>query len=79
MAAMKWSEWTKALATISLVTYIGLIISASIYIGFFVGHRLDAKLNTGYVLTVVGLTVGVASGFWGAYRVAMRLIERVEK
>ncbi|MFP4200609.1 MAG: AtpZ/AtpI family protein [Bacillota bacterium] len=63
---------------LSLLFHIGILIVASIYIGFLGGSWLDDYLGAGMSFTVVGVILGVASGFWGSYRVMMSVSDRSE-
>jgi len=59
----------------SKVSYIGIFFGVAICIGFFAGRWLDGRFHTAPWLSVVGLLIGVASGF----RELIRIARRVEK
>ena len=56
----------------SKVSYLGIFFGVAICIGFFGGRWLDDRLHTRPWLSIVGLLVGVASGFRELYRLARR-------
>ncbi|MEN8615362.1 AtpZ/AtpI family protein [Dehalogenimonas sp. THU2] len=47
---------------------IGWYISLSILGGVLLGRWLDAKLDTGPLLLIIGLFLGLFTAFYGAYR-----------
>lgn len=55
---------------------IGSYLATTIVGLTLVGHFLDLWLDTEPVLTLVFLVLGLAAGFYGAYRQLMQLIER---
>lgn len=63
---------------LALLFHIGILIVASVYVGFLGGSWLDDCFATGMSLTAVGVVLGVASGFWGAYKVVMSVSDRSE-
>ena len=45
---------------------------ANVCVGGLIGWQLDKWLDTGPFLLLIFLGLGVASGFWSVYRIAMR-------
>ena len=43
------------------------------FLGFVVGHFIDAKLNTTPVATYIGLLLGLAVGIYGIFRFVISL------
>ncbi|MES1174505.1 MAG: AtpZ/AtpI family protein [Myxococcales bacterium] len=61
---------------------VGLELAASVLIGLFGGQWLDKKLGTHGILTLVGLTYGVAAAarvVWRALQNANREAEEAER
>jgi len=61
---------------------VGLELAASVLIGLFGGQWLDKKLGTHGILTLVGLTYGVAAAarvVWRALKSANREAEEAER
>ncbi len=64
------SRWIAALRLVG----VGFFISGSILLGVVVGIWLDNKLNTGPILVIVGLILGIVVAFWGVYQMLLPLI-----
>ena len=64
------SRWGAALR----LTGVGFFISGSILLGVLGGLRLDKELNTGPILVIVGLLLGIVIAFYGVYRMLLPLI-----
>lgn len=64
------SRWIAALRLVG----VGFFISGSILLGVVVGLWLDDKLNTGPILVIVGLILGIVVAFWGVYQMLLPLI-----
>lgn len=65
------SVWREALRATSL----GWDLALPIFGGVLIGHLLDELLATSYVLTLSGLGLGIAAGFYNV----IRSIQRVDK
>ncbi len=64
------SRWGVALR----LTSVGFFIGGSILLGVATGLWLDSRLNTGPVLVIVGLILGIIVAFYGVYRMLLPLI-----
>ena len=53
---------------------VGWYIGLCIFLGVWGGLWLDSKLNTGPVLVIAGLIIGVAVAIYGVYRMLLPLI-----
>ena len=58
---------------------IGSYLATAIVGLTLVGHFLDLRFETEPVLTLVFLVLGIAAGFYGAYRQLMQLVERTNR
>lgn len=56
------------LGQLAAVGSLGWLVVAPTLAGVFVGRWLDGKLGTGFQLTAALLLVGVALGFWLAWK-----------
>lgn len=65
---MDKDDWSNILKAAGLLTYLGIIMVVSIGIGFFLGLTIDNYLLTDPWFTILGLLLGVASGFYGVYQ-----------
>ena len=64
------SRWVAALRLVG----VGFFIGGSIVLGVVAGLWLDNRLNTGPILVIVGLILGVAVAFYGVYQLLLPLI-----
>ena len=58
---MRRAEWLEMLRYFSLITWIGLVMAVSIFIGWWLGAKLEVLLG-GSGWTILGFVIGVASG-----------------
>ncbi|WP_078809469.1 AtpZ/AtpI family protein [Selenihalanaerobacter shriftii] len=56
------------LKMLSMVSQLGLIMVASIGIGFFIGRFIDRILNLTFIFTAIFIILGVLAGFWNIYK-----------
>ena len=56
----KAGNWARSLTD---ALNLGLSMVAAVAIGYLGGQWLDGYFNTGMILTIVGLLLGVATGF----------------
>jgi len=68
-----------ALATMSLVTEIGITMVANVVIGFLAGMYMDRWLNTAFLFLLIGTLLGMMSGFRMVYLQIMKLERRGTK
>jgi ATP synthase protein I len=68
----------KGIATYSTI---GLELAGSVFVGLFVGHWLDGKFGTKWIV-FAGLVLGIVAGYrtvWRALKIANREAEREEQ
>lgn len=68
---MKRKEWQTVVQLTALVTQLGLTMVGSVVVAFFMGRWIDRLLGLTTVFTLIFLLLGVASGFYSAYRLIM--------
>ncbi|KXS45323.1 MULTISPECIES: AtpZ/AtpI family protein [unclassified Candidatus Frackibacter] len=56
------------LKMLSMVSQLGLIMVASIGIGFFIGRFIDGFLDLNFIFTAIFTILGVIAGFWNIYK-----------
>lgn len=66
---------TEIMKHFTLVTELGLTMIGSIGVGFGFGYYIDLKINKFPVCTIVGLLLGIASGFWTVYKIVMKKLK----
>jgi F0F1-type ATP synthase assembly protein I len=64
-------KFSPAIRLIGASFYIGLCI----FLGVFGGVKLDEKLQTQPIFTLIGLVLGLILAFWGFYQMVMPLIK----
>jgi hypothetical protein len=66
---------TPAIRLLGLGSYVATCIAGATIGGYF----LDRALDTGRVLTLLGLALGLATAFWGGYRMLMETIRDINR
>ena len=64
------SRWGLALR----LTGVGFFIGGSIVMGVVTGLWLDSKLNTGPILVIIGLLLGIVVALAGVYQMLLPLM-----
>lgn len=72
---MDKNDLGQIMKALGLLTYIGILMVVSIGIGYFLGNWLDGLLNTDPVISIIGLIIGVGSGFYSVYQVVKELMD----
>jgi len=70
---MKPAEWVEILRYLSMVTGIGLIFSAAVWLGWLLGSSLEHQFG-GVGWLVAGLLVGIAAGFIAIYSTLKKIV-----
>lgn len=70
---MKSADWAELLKYLSLVTWVGLIMAASVILGWLLGCWLERAYG-GLGWTVAGLLLGVAGGGMAVYSTLQKMI-----
>ena len=63
----------------STYSSVGIFFGVAVCIGFFAGRWADGRLHTAPWLSIVGLIIGVASGFRELYRLSKQALKNEEK
>jgi Uncharacterized protein conserved in bacteria len=64
----KNSSFNSVLEAFAFIPQISFTIVTPIILGALAGHWLDGKLGTGMIFLLILLCLGIAGGFYGAYR-----------
>lgn len=57
---------------LGLVTQLGLVVVATILVGFVLGVFIDRTLKSSPLFTMIFLAIGIAAGLFNAYQLIMR-------
>ncbi len=71
---MKKDDWRNILSSFALLTQIGLMMVASVGIGFFLGYFVDNVTGNQIIFKVFGLVLGVIAGFFSIYQLIKKFI-----
>ncbi len=69
--AMK-EDTRKYLRQVAMASTIGLQVALSIFIGLFIGYKLDSWFGTTPWLALIFLVLGIVAGFLNYYRFAVK-------
>lgn len=70
------NNYAKILKNLSLLSYIGIMMTLPILAAVYLGNLLDRRLGTGHVFMIVLIILGVLSGFRNTYRIVMKDIKK---
>ncbi len=72
---MNKKDWQQIVRSLALLTQVGLIIVANIGLGFGAGYLLDQYLGTELIFKLIGLLLGIISGFYSNYKVMINMMK----
>ncbi|WZL73609.1 AtpZ/AtpI family protein [Clostridiaceae bacterium 35-E11] len=64
---------------LSLLSYIGIMMTLPILAAVYIGNRLDAKLGTKHVFMFICIILGVGASFLNVYKIFMKDIKKKNK
>ena len=70
------NSWQQIFKYLGLITYLGLLVAVSIYLGLLGGSYLDKLFNTNQIFTVVGILVGAFTGIFLLYKTAIKFSDQ---
>ena len=65
---MKQENWHDILKALGLIAQLGIVMLANIAAGFYGGYLLDNFTGREIIFKIIGLLMGVFSGFYANYR-----------
>ena len=65
---MKPKDWRKIMRSMGLLTQLGIVIIVNIGVGFYLGFKLDQWLEYDYLFKILGIIIGIGSGFYSDYQ-----------
>ncbi|ADO78094.1 AtpZ/AtpI family protein [Halanaerobium praevalens] len=72
---MNNKDWRQIMQGLSLLTEVGLIIIISAGLGFGMGYLIDNWLNFELFFQILGLIIGLASGFYSVYKLLISTLD----
>ncbi len=69
----------KMVEALSSYSYVGIFFGVAVAICLGAGWWLDARFHTKPIFTIVGVVLGVVTGFWELYRVSKKALKDQEK
>jgi F0F1-type ATP synthase assembly protein I len=76
---MKNKDWKQIMRALALLTQVGLLIIVSAGIGFGFGYWLDRLLSFNLLFEIIGLLIGLVSGFYAVYNLLMSTFDEDDK
>lgn len=72
--------WREVVYYLGLLTYFGITMAASTFVGFWLGSTLDGWLNiSNYLFTIIGAATGAIAGLVSIYRIATSKLDKSNK
>jgi F0F1-type ATP synthase assembly protein I len=68
--------WQQIFRYLGLITYLGVLVATSIFLGYLGGGFLDNLFGVAMVFTMIGTVVGAISGFYLLYKTAINFVNR---
>ena len=72
---MDTKNWQQIMRALALLSQIGLIMISNIGLGFLGGYFLDNYLGTELIFKLIGLLLGIISGFYSNYKIIINMID----
>ena len=72
---MKKDDWRKIMRTLGLLTQLGIVIIVNIGLGFYLGLKLDQWLGFNFLFKILGILIGIGSGFYSDYQLILGSME----
>ncbi|AZO93939.1 AtpZ/AtpI family protein [Halocella sp. SP3-1] len=69
----KDNNYRMVIQALALLTQLGLAVLANIAVGFFLGRLLDNVLHMDSFFSIIGIILGVLSGFYSVYRLVIKI------
>src|SRR5437868_12563531 len=63
---------------LAVASQFGITLAVSVVLGYFAGHWLDDRLNTGIIFTLIGVLLGLVAAVLNTLRLYTALMRRSE-
>ncbi len=64
------------LQALAVASQFGITLAISVVLGYFAGHWLDDRLNTGIIFTLIGVLLGLVAAVLNTLRLYNALMRR---
>ena len=61
---------------LAVASQFGITLAISVVLGYFAGHWLDDRLNTGIIFTLIGVLLGLVAASYSAVRLFRATLEK---
>ena len=63
---------------LAVASQFGITLAISVVLGYFAGHWLDDRLNTGIIFTLIGVLLGLVASVLNTVRLYQALMRRTQ-
>ena len=63
---------------LAVASQFGITLAVSVVLGYFAGHWLDDRLNTGIIFTLIGVLLGLVAAVLNTVRLYTALMRRTQ-
>lgn len=63
---------------LAVASQFGVTLAVSVVLGYFVGHWIDDRLNTGIIFTLIGVLLGLVAAISNTVRLYRALLRKSE-
>ena len=63
---------------LAVASQFGITLAVSVVLGYFAGHWLDDRLNTGIIFTLIGVLLGLVAAVTNTVRLYRALFKKSE-
>jgi len=79
MATNRTGPTVTTVQALAVASQFGITLAVSVVLGYFAGHWLDERLNTGVLFTLIGVLLGLAASISNTVRLYRALLRRTSE
>jgi len=68
-------DWSRIFQAMGLLAQLGIVMIANMGVGFLLGSFIDRLLADSFIFRIIGLILGILSGFYSNYRLIKVFID----
>ena len=73
--SMDNKDWSRIFQAVGLLAQLGIVMVVNIGVGFLLGSWIDSLLSDSIIFRIIGLILGILSGFYSNYRLIKVFID----